>query len=569
MEPSDAVPNLQGRAARLGWATIGLILVAVGLLAFAVWLLATGDRTGRLAVSLPVDVEFRRPALVVLVGALVGAAATFLCVAGLNTATAMRVLSPDRQVPAPLSPRMKVLRRGLLGPLGDRVLDVDRLPDWPLPALVGTDRLRPGTRLRCTVLIPAHNEELILGATLESLRAQTRGADDIIVIADNCTDGTVAVARSYGVRAVETTGNTEKKAGALNQQLARMLPHADLRDVVLVMDADSTISPDFLDVALELLEHDPDLMAVGGLFYGESGGGLICQLQRNEYTRYQRVVARKLNRVFVLTGTASVIRSYALSAVANARGPLIPGPPGKVYDTLALTEDNELTLALKSLGAKMTSPPECRVTTELMTTWRSLWRQRLRWHRGALENIGVYGLTRATALYWGQQLSLAYGVLALYSYFVLMAIALLAANQIMWSWFWVTIGVIFLVERLVTVWAVGPRGRWVAAPLFIELVYAAYLQACFVTSLVQIATRRTAKWNYVPRPAGNAVTLWVVPASTASGILLPTSVLSSDWYQTLALWVGFNTLVFALLSLMQLLPPVRTWRERRRRPTAA
>ena len=40
--------------------------------------------------------------------------------------------------------------------------------------------------------------------------------------------------------------------------------------------------------------------------------------------------------------------------------PLIPGPPGKVYDTLALTEDNELTLALKSLGARMTSPPQCR-----------------------------------------------------------------------------------------------------------------------------------------------------------------------------------------------------------------
>ena len=52
---------------------------------------------------------------------------------------------------------------------------------------------------------------------------------------------------------------------------------------------------------------------------------MVGQLQRNEYTRYQRIVARKLNRVFVLTGTASVIRSYALRAVAEARGTLIPG----------------------------------------------------------------------------------------------------------------------------------------------------------------------------------------------------------------------------------------------------
>ena len=51
----------------------------------------------------------------------------------------------------------------------------------------------------------------------------------------------------------------------------------------MVMDADSTISPDFLEVALGLLEDDPDLMAVGGLFFGEDGGGLVGQLQRNEF----------------------------------------------------------------------------------------------------------------------------------------------------------------------------------------------------------------------------------------------------------------------------------------------
>lgn len=98
-------------------------------------------------------------------------------------------------------------------------------------------------------------------------------------------------------------------------------------------------------MALGLLEADRELVAVGGLFYGESGGRLIGQFQRNEYARCQRLVARKLDRMFVLTGTGSVIRAYALRAVAEARGPLLPGPVGQVYDTRALTEDNELTLA--------------------------------------------------------------------------------------------------------------------------------------------------------------------------------------------------------------------------------
>jgi len=40
----------------------------------------------------------------------------------------------------------------------------------------------------------------------------------------------------------------------------------------------------------------------------------------------------------------------------------------------------------------MVSPNACRVVTELMPTWRNLWAQRLRWQRGALENLGAYGL---------------------------------------------------------------------------------------------------------------------------------------------------------------------------------
>ena len=123
-------------------------------------------------------------------------------------------------------------------------------------------------------------------------------------------------------------------------------------------------------------------------------------LQRNEFSRYQRIIGRREGRVFVLTGTASLFRGYALRAVAEARGSLIPGTPGHVYDTLAMTEDNEMTLALKTLGAAMTSPSQCRVTTEIMSSWTDLRRQRLRWQRGALENIGAYGFTRATAPYW-------------------------------------------------------------------------------------------------------------------------------------------------------------------------
>ena len=82
-------------------------------------------------------------------------------------------------------------------------------------------------------------------------------------------------------------------------------------------------------------------MAVAGLLDGEDGFGLIGQFQRNEYTRYQRDLRRRRGRVFVPTVTASVVRPRALRAVAEERGQLLPGMPGDVYDTIALTEDNE------------------------------------------------------------------------------------------------------------------------------------------------------------------------------------------------------------------------------------
>ena len=73
------------------------------------------------------------------------------------------------------------------------------------------------------------------------------------------------------------------------------------------MDADSTITPDFLETGLGRMDDDPDLIAVGGLFSGEDGAGVLGQLQRNEFTRYQRIIRRREGRVFVLTGTASLV----------------------------------------------------------------------------------------------------------------------------------------------------------------------------------------------------------------------------------------------------------------------
>jgi biofilm PGA synthesis N-glycosyltransferase PgaC len=425
---------LRRRVARLTLLSVGLIALAVGILVLAAWLahrVAPKEIVGQLPLG-PNDI----PAVSLLVAVGAAAAAFFVGLAALHAAAAMRVLARDRRIPPPLSPEMRRVRSAVLAPLGSvrRLAGDPELPPSRLPEASGEE-----TPLRLTALVPAHNEALTIAATLESLWGQSRPPDRIVVIADNCTDDTAEVARQHGAEVFATVNNTNKKAGVLNQALAGMFDHIDAGDVAMVMDADSVLVPEFLQTAMARLGADSDLIAVGGVFYGERGSGLVGQLQRNEYSRYQRYISRRLGKVFVLTGTASLFRTFALKAVADSRGELLPGDPGDVYDTLAMTEDNEMTLSLKTLGAKMVSPMQCHVITEVMPNWRALWRQRMRWQRGALENIGAYGLTRATLRYWLQQIAIGYGTIALNAYLLLLLITLLAADHIQFLWFWVGI----------------------------------------------------------------------------------------------------------------------------------
>jgi cellulose synthase/poly-beta-1,6-N-acetylglucosamine synthase-like glycosyltransferase len=350
--------------------------------------------------------------------------------------------------------------------------------------------------LGVTALIPANNEEAHLPGTLTSLQRQTVPPTAVWVIADNCTDRTEDVARAHGAHVYTTVDNHHRKAGGLNQLLERLLPTMGPHDVVLVMDADTVMVDGFLERALDEFHAEPDLAAVGGVFFGdESAPGVRAQLQRNEYMRYSRDIGRRKGRVFVLTGTASLFRADALKAVAASRGSVLPGTPGHVYDTISLTEDNELTLALKTLGARLLSPQDCKVRTELMPTWRDLWNQRQRWQRGALENIGMYGISSATARYWLQQFGLGYGVLALMAYLTLTILGYVAFGMLTVVVFWALLGGLFAVERTVTVWDGGWRARLLALPLVIELFYAVFLQAVYVKSLVDIATGRSKHWK--------------------------------------------------------------------------
>jgi cellulose synthase/poly-beta-1,6-N-acetylglucosamine synthase-like glycosyltransferase len=263
------------------------------------------------------------------------------------------------------------------------------------------------------------------------------------------------------------------------------------------MDADSMLVDRFVETACDRLRTDPSAGAVGGVFHGEHGAGLVGALQRNEYARYAREIGRRGDRASVLTGTATLFRVDVLRSIAAARGRRLPGPPGRVYDPGALTEDNEITLAVRTLGATTVSPQPCGVLTEIMPTWRDLWRQRLRWQRGALENLRAYGLTRVTAPYLARQAGMYLGIVAV-GLFVLSTAMFAAAGRLgAPEGPWLAVCAVFVVERVWTVRRRGWRGVALAAAMLPEFGYDLFQQAVFLRAAADLALRRAAAWHHL------------------------------------------------------------------------
>lgn len=333
-------------------------------------------------------------------------------------------------------------------------------------------------------IIPAHNEAQSIGRTITSLLRQTHPPDRILVVSDNSTDSTVEVARTAGADVMESVNNTHRKAGALNQALdvvGTWFPQH-----VMVMDADTELTPRFVEIALQRL-RDPKMGAVGAVFGGVNPHGYLQYMQRLEWARYAEEIERT-DRTFVLSGTAALIRWKAMEAVKAHFG--------HYYHLDSITEDMRLTLDLKTVGYRLCSPVECESTTEMMPSVKLLFLQRRRWYLGALQNVTAYGMTRVSAPYWRQQLMLGLSVTMMTLYLSLTFLSV-AFGWIALSPFWLAVGAIFAVERTVTVWKLGWKARITAVLVFPELFYALILQAAFVAAVHQHITGQSGSWHHV------------------------------------------------------------------------
>ncbi|MDI3422562.1 bifunctional polysaccharide deacetylase/glycosyltransferase family 2 protein [Streptomyces luteolus] len=240
------------------------------------------------------------------------------------------------------------------------------------------DRLRPGApRLRevhdpVTVLVPAHNEEAGIGATVRSLLASLYPRLQIVVIDDGSTDRTPEIVEAIDDPRVTLVRRPNGgKPRALNTGLA----HAR-HDIVVMVDADTVFEPDALYRLVQPLAH-PAVGAVSGNTKVGNRRSLLGRWQHLEYVigfNLDRRMFEVLECMPTVPGAIGAFRRDALMGVG-----------GVSEDTLA--EDTDLTMSLWRAGWRVVYEESAIAWTEVPSTLGQLWRQRYRWCYGTLQSM--------------------------------------------------------------------------------------------------------------------------------------------------------------------------------------
>lgn len=351
--------------------------------------------------------------------------------------------------------------------------------------------LVPAPAPRIVVLIPAHNEEEGIVAAMASVDAQTLRPTRRIVVSDNSTDRTVELARSQsGWEVWETVGNTGKKGGALNQAWEILLQSLADRDYLVTMDADTILDPGFMEAAFaKYSDEDAEDRRLGGVCANFTGLPLdtaLGALQMMEYARAEKINRSRRGVAPVLAGAATMFSVQALRSVYRERG--------RLYEPV-LTEDYELSLALRVSGYETMAPRACKAHTDLMPTVGMLWAQRLRWYRGAFESLRMHGFKRGTRGDIGWLSFSLWAAASRWLFLMTLIVTVLTAGRVSFSpWLLALFGFASLI-RIVQVRELGWRYMVLAGAMVEELYYAFFLEAVLWRSAyLAFCSRKAGTW---------------------------------------------------------------------------
>lgn len=235
---------------------------------------------------------------------------------------------------------------------------------------------------RVAVLIPAHDEEAVIGGTLATLMPTMPVNGRVVVIADNCSDRTAEIARSFGAEVAERKDETKRGKGFALDFGIRYLARGEAGGghsspyVIVFLDADCRVKPDTVTLlAAAAIETGRPVQGLN-LCDPDPNGGVLQMISGLAF-RFKNLVRTlglvRLAGMCHLTGTGMALPWNLAQTAKLADGNVV--------------EDMQLGLNLALAGRPAMFLPEARVDSPLPQQRAAARTQRTRWEHGHLKTL--------------------------------------------------------------------------------------------------------------------------------------------------------------------------------------
>jgi cellulose synthase/poly-beta-1,6-N-acetylglucosamine synthase-like glycosyltransferase len=232
----------------------------------------------------------------------------------------------------------------------------------------------PLQAIRIAVIVPAHNEEMTIGKTLESVIKAGILSKDVYVIDDCSSDQTPKVAACYAVHLTQNKINMGKSASIKRLLFSQRL--TERYDLIALLDADTIVDSCYFQKILAQVQTRPDVV----LFIGQVKSlryNWLTSARAFDYTYMHDIYKSAQSRYSMITvgpGCASVYRSSALEKIRISN------------DTLAEDMDWTIQIHRENLG-KALYVPKAVVYTQDPKTVQDYIRQVRRWYTGTWQVV--------------------------------------------------------------------------------------------------------------------------------------------------------------------------------------
>lgn len=234
------------------------------------------------------------------------------------------------------------------------------------------DDLPQGERRRVAIVMPAHDEAAGIEDSIRALLPQLLGTDRLVVVADNCSDQTAAVASAAGAEVIVRTDPARRGKGYALDFAVRHLEH-DPPEILVVVDADCRVAAGSIDRLTRVCSGTGRPVQALYLLRAPAGAGAAVRIAEFACVLKNRVRAAGLRRLGLpcqLMGTGMAFPWATIRTATLATGHIV--------------EDLKLGLELAGRRSAPLHCPAALVTSFFPTSAEGFKSQRTRWEHGYL-----------------------------------------------------------------------------------------------------------------------------------------------------------------------------------------